>query len=50
MVVGSQEFARHPPKDFMALGDFALQGFRNDVLMFGPRSEVVQGSSRNFEA
>jgi adenylate cyclase len=39
MVVGSRQFARHLPRDFVPLGNYALQGFRAEVPVFGLASE-----------
>jgi adenylate cyclase len=39
MILGSNAFAQHLPDDFVALGDFALQGFRATETAFGLKDE-----------
>jgi adenylate cyclase len=39
MILASVEFVRYLPEEFVKLGDYPLQGFRDEVPVFGLRSE-----------
>ncbi len=44
VILASEEFARHCPRDFAAIGQFTLQGFSTAQLVYG--LEVTEGSRR----
>jgi hypothetical protein len=40
VILASEEFARHCPQEFAAIGEFNLAGFGAPQLVFGPEDEA----------